>query len=46
MFLDRAEFLVAMKPWARRGSAKMDDLDADGNEFHADIAGCNATRWG
>ncbi len=42
MFLERAEFPVAMGPPAKRVSAKTEDLDADGNEFHADIAGCSA----
>ncbi len=46
MFLDRDELVAAMRPWSKRVSPKTDDLDADGNEFLTDIAGCNATRWG
>ncbi len=46
MFLERAVLLAAMRPWAKRVSAKMDGLDADGNEFHTDIAGCNASPLG
>jgi hypothetical protein len=42
MFLERAELPAAMRPWAKRVSAKTDDLDADDNEFHTDIAGCGA----
>jgi len=42
MFLERAELVAAMRPWSKRVSAKTDDLDADGNAFHADIAGWSA----
>jgi len=42
MFLECAVLPAATRPWAKRVSAKTDDLDADGNEFHADIAGCSA----
>jgi hypothetical protein len=46
MFLERAELPAAMRPPAKRVTAKTDDLDAESNEFHTDIAGCNATALG
>ena len=46
MFLERAALLATMTRWDKGVSAQPHDFDADGNEFHADIAGCNATRWG